>query len=42
MYKKHTYVAVGTHNHGTAVVLNSGKNVSVSKLRILNHAGAFI
>ena len=42
MYKKHTYVAVGTHNNGTAVVLNSGKSVSVSKLRILHHAGAFI
>jgi hypothetical protein len=42
MYKKHTYVAVGTHNNGTAVVLNSGKSVSVSKLRILHHAGAFV
>ncbi|MDD5848173.1 MAG: RNA-guided endonuclease IscB [Firmicutes bacterium] len=42
MYKRHTYVAVGTHNNGTAVVLNSGKSVSVSKLRILHHAGAFV
>ncbi|MCI1398475.1 MAG: hypothetical protein LKG89_07275, partial [Lachnospiraceae bacterium] len=42
MYKKHNYVAVGTHNNGTAVVLNSGKSVSVSRLRILHHAGAFI
>jgi hypothetical protein len=42
MYKKHTYVAVGTHNNGTAVVLNSGKSVSVSNLRILHHAGAFV
>ena len=42
MYKKHTYVAVGTHNNGRAVVLNLGKSVSVSKLRILHHAGAFV
>ena len=42
MYKKHTYVAVGTHNNGSAVVLNLGKSVSVSKLRILHHAGAFV
>jgi hypothetical protein len=28
-YKKHTYVAVGTHNNGRAVVLNLGKGVSV-------------
>ena len=42
IYKKHTYVAVGTHNNGRAVVLNLGKSVSVSKLRILHHAGAFV
>ena len=42
MYNKHTYVAVGTHNNGRAVVLNLGKSVSVSKLRILHHAGAFV
>ena len=42
MYKKHTYVAVGTHNNGRVVALNLGKSVSVSKLRILHHAGSFV